>query len=448
MTAIEIASTTSGAASAGAKPKGAETGGNGAFSAIYDSFSRETADSRTADARATDPRSEDGQTGDDPIGDEQAGKAPIGKRQIRDQHPTQRAASLTASASESDEQHTDGSGEPKDAADDLTRFLGMATGLSAGAAPAAGESQPKQSSTPLRRDILPSMPNATDADADQPGQAVRLIVIGRETHFAPVIARAPDNAAAATQPTTALPEADATNADAKPAKSKPDDAPFIGKEAVEQPRRAVPTGMAAGSAATVAVDAGLTETGALVRVADQIISQARELNAATNASMGTGMPVPPESGGPVRILRLQLQPEHLGVVTARLRIVGGVLELRLTADRQQSVEVLQQDRDGLIEALRRAGYRAEIASIEFARSQAPQAPAPAPGHGGAGGQSPQGFAGQQGGGGNPGQSSQGGNAGGSAGNGAAGNQRSHEPGIGGNDDAATRHSHEPQAIYL
>ncbi|MGI6245356.1 MAG: flagellar hook-length control protein FliK [Pseudochelatococcus sp.] len=140
--------------------------------------------------------------------------------------------------------------------------------------------------------------------------------------------------------------------------------------------------LAGASKAAVNVGGVDSVSGALSGAVEQIVAQARELAglsapaaaaAPANVARSTPAFTAVQDGGPVRILRLQLQPEELGLVTARLRIVGGVLEVRLTADRQQSVEALRRDQEGLLETLRRAGYKAEIASIDFAR---PHTPAP------------------------------------------------------------------------
>lgn len=301
----------------------------------------------------------------------------------------------------------DGRDTPATGADELTHLLGF-NATSMGGAQGARETN---SRTALRHPSSQQLPGAaiSEATAEQPRTA-RIIVIGRETHFAPVnLPAASDHGTALSPVTTALPtEAGRQQADepgirqAEPALA--DIRPGIEKirdntQRTSQPASALgdgddllPAGTQTGDVQTASVsdDAG---AGPLVRIADQIVAQARDLTAPAGSSATAAQAQ--HMNGPVRILRLQLQPEELGLVTARLRIVAGVLELRLTVDRQQSVEVLKQDRDGLLEALRRAGYTAEIASIEFARppASAPQAPANPSGQSFA-----QGFTGENGGG--------------------------------------------------
>lgn len=282
-------------------------------------------------------------------------------------------------------------------ANDLTQLLGFA------AMPMreAQDTQGPGFRTALRRHPQPQLPGAVSADmgAEQP-RTVRIAVTGRETHFAPVnLPAATDHASAALPADEALPADAGRRQAAVPDIRTVADTVAAARLTVEKAgnetqRDPLPAGMQTGDVQAVPAGDG-TATGTLVRLADQIVAQARELAApAGSAATAAQAHQSAHAGGPVRILRLQLQPEELGLVTARLRIVAGVLELRLTADRQQSVEVLKKDSDGLLEALRRAGYTAEIASIEFARpaSSAQQSPANPSGQSHA-----QGFAGESGG---------------------------------------------------
>ncbi|MGV6874654.1 flagellar hook-length control protein FliK [Pseudochelatococcus sp. B33] len=546
MSAIDVASTMNGPAPAGAKSKTADAGEDGgAFSLIYESVAREPADGKAGPDGATSKGADAGKGG--------------GPRSAVDGPATRKPAAGEAAGPEgepADEGHAErvvADAPQKDgveAADDLTRLLGIGTPP----AQAASAAQEPQSATPLRRDVLPQPSHArnTDAEAGQRPQAARIVVIGRETHFAPVnvgspgspngrpaadmavsapddptagriaraaaiageaVARQPhpagagtknastaqaravdlkavtvpiaDEAAATGQPhptragakageaavaqagasdlkaatapgAAALAEEAAATRAPHPSRAEAKDARaeagFAGSRTREETARSLLPTAATGTGAQAVPDSAVSpDTGALVRLADQIVAQivaqARELTAA-----GAPLPqAPHQSGGPVRILHLQLQPEELGLVTARLRIVGGVLELRLTADRQQSVEVLQQDREGLIEALRRAGYKAEVASIEFARPQAlHQAPAQTAAGNGSGQSPSQEFSGQEfsghDGGSAAGDPDRSPDRGGS-GHGAA-NGRPEGDVKGGNGDKPARRSDEPQAIYL
>lgn len=357
-----------------------------------------------------------------------------------------------------------------DNTDDLARILGAGDPQ----VQIATQDQEAASSIRSRRDYATHPPLKQDAEVSQPASVKRVVVLGRETHFAPVDVRASDSrmfthqtnvpvtdseqiidrlptpamgiANAADSPTRGFSASGTVGAPVPPVNAvRGGLSTFSTRE--DAPRNASSVTLATGSLPAIAVEAVQPEAGALVRIADQIVAQARELRAGTSLSPIADVAQSPlHAGGPVRILRLQLQPEELGLVTARLRIVGGVLELRLTADKPQSVDVLQQDRDGLIEALRRAGYKAEIASIEFGRSQSTvPATAPPPNGNGSGHSSSQGF-GSEGNGNTPTGFDRSPDRGG-AGDGTERHSRPDEN-VTDAGDTATRRSDEQQAIYL
>jgi len=67
---------------------------------------------------------------------------------------------------------------------------------------------------------------------------------------------------------------------------------------------------------------------------------------------------------PVRMLTLQLDPPSMGTVTVRMRLAGDAVEVRLSADRQETTQLLRQERGALMDAMRSAGYTFDIASID------------------------------------------------------------------------------------
>lgn len=70
----------------------------------------------------------------------------------------------------------------------------------------------------------------------------------------------------------------------------------------------------------------------------------------------TGVEVISErSNGAVKTLSIRLQPEDLGTVTARLRLVPEGMQVELIADRRETAERLATDRDMLGKALQSAG---------------------------------------------------------------------------------------------
>lgn len=485
MSAIDITPTNGGAMSSTTRGGAAATSDDGAFSLIYETVARDPDDRKAGSEKQADPETRDEQpatknlaanarvrlesvvarqTLGDPVADDTGGDtAPALADDTADAASTADEPSRKRTAEHRSEDRPE---------DNLTRLLGQSIGS---AQEAQGAAETRQSA-PLRRDASPQMLAAQEAGAEagQTQQTARIVVIGRETHFAPVNVPAretptpatasTDAKAAAVQPlddalqpvrtatvgatrsTATQPEHNEpaqaattpSNTRAKPAtaehntiaqvattlgetRAKPvtpgaatvqpgplsDDATEPAQDNAATNNRAErasgdtlaaterrpgmlattrslhgardeSSAAAQQSAATgtgalgIAADASTADAGTLVRIANQIIAQARDLTtAATPAQQQAAQVANPavENSGPVRILRIQLQPEELGLVTARMRIVGGVLELRLTADKAQSVEILQRDRDGLLDSLRRAGYTAEIASIEFSRHQ-------------------------------------------------------------------------------
>ena len=71
---------------------------------------------------------------------------------------------------------------------------------------------------------------------------------------------------------------------------------------------------------------------------------------------------------PVRILTLQLDPPDLGAVIVKMRLIGGAVEVRLSADRYETTQMLQQERGALTDVMQSAGYAFDIASIDHSRA--------------------------------------------------------------------------------
>uniref|UniRef100_Q07SG2 Flagellar hook-length control protein n=1 Tax=Rhodopseudomonas palustris (strain BisA53) TaxID=316055 RepID=Q07SG2_RHOP5 len=71
---------------------------------------------------------------------------------------------------------------------------------------------------------------------------------------------------------------------------------------------------------------------------------------------------------PVRMLTLQLDPPDLGAVTVKMRLTGDAVEIRLTAERYETRQLLETQRSALTDAMQSAGYKFDIASIDQSRS--------------------------------------------------------------------------------
>jgi chemotaxis protein MotD len=70
------------------------------------------------------------------------------------------------------------------------------------------------------------------------------------------------------------------------------------------------------------------------------------------------------SDQPLRILTISLDPPSLGNVTVRLRLAGAAVSVHLAADRRDTSQLLDQQRDSLRELMRSAGYVAEVAPVQ------------------------------------------------------------------------------------
>ena len=86
------------------------------------------------------------------------------------------------------------------------------------------------------------------------------------------------------------------------------------------------------------------------------------------SSSDTALPMPRVADKPVRILTLQLDPPDLGAVIVKMRLIGGAVEVRLSADRYETTQMLQQERGALTDVMQSAGYAFDIASIDHSRA--------------------------------------------------------------------------------
>jgi chemotaxis protein MotD len=71
---------------------------------------------------------------------------------------------------------------------------------------------------------------------------------------------------------------------------------------------------------------------------------------------------------PLRMLTLELDPPNLGAVTVRMRMAGDAVEIRLTADKLETMHMLQKERGALSDAMQSAGYTFDIAAIDHTRA--------------------------------------------------------------------------------
>jgi chemotaxis protein MotD len=67
---------------------------------------------------------------------------------------------------------------------------------------------------------------------------------------------------------------------------------------------------------------------------------------------------------PLKILTINLEPPSLGNVTVRLRLVGNEVSVHLAAERKDTSQMLDQQRDSIRDLMQSAGYVAEIAPVQ------------------------------------------------------------------------------------
>jgi chemotaxis protein MotD len=67
---------------------------------------------------------------------------------------------------------------------------------------------------------------------------------------------------------------------------------------------------------------------------------------------------------PLKILTINLEPPALGNVTVRLRLVGTEVTVQLAAERKDTSQMLDQQRDSIRDLMQSAGYAAEVAPVQ------------------------------------------------------------------------------------
>lgn len=70
------------------------------------------------------------------------------------------------------------------------------------------------------------------------------------------------------------------------------------------------------------------------------------------------------SDQPLKVLTISLEPPALGNVTVRLRLVGAAVSVHLAADRKETSQMLDQQRDSIRELMQSAGYVADVAPVQ------------------------------------------------------------------------------------
>lgn len=98
---------------------------------------------------------------------------------------------------------------------------------------------------------------------------------------------------------------------------------------------------------------------------------ANEVNESSSVGLGaSGGANSRASASSVQILRLKLEPENLGGVTVRMRLLGTRLDLQVEAERPETMRLIKKDKDLLADKLRSAGYAMDALVIKSSESQA------------------------------------------------------------------------------
>ncbi|MFK4509917.1 flagellar hook-length control protein FliK [Bradyrhizobium daqingense] len=99
------------------------------------------------------------------------------------------------------------------------------------------------------------------------------------------------------------------------------------------------------------------------QVASAVVAELKESAAAS------ALPDPTASQAnapdqPLKILTINLEPPALGNVTVRLRLVGTEVSVHLAAERKDTSQLLDQQRDSIRDLMQSAGYVADVAPVQ------------------------------------------------------------------------------------
>lgn len=70
--------------------------------------------------------------------------------------------------------------------------------------------------------------------------------------------------------------------------------------------------------------------------------------------------------GPLRVLHIKLEPDDLGTVVLKMRLVDQSLELHLETSRAETAQLLEKDKEMLTRVLRASGYTPDVVTIQAA----------------------------------------------------------------------------------
>lgn len=101
------------------------------------------------------------------------------------------------------------------------------------------------------------------------------------------------------------------------------------------------------------------------QVANAVVAELKESAAPTASAapdLATSQGNAPNQ--PLKILTINLEPPALGNVTVRLRLVGTEVSVQLAAERKDTSQMLDQQRDSIRDLMQSAGYVADVAPVQ------------------------------------------------------------------------------------
>ncbi|MCP3371994.1 flagellar hook-length control protein FliK [Bradyrhizobium cajani] len=101
------------------------------------------------------------------------------------------------------------------------------------------------------------------------------------------------------------------------------------------------------------------------QIANAVVAELKESPAppaSTAPDLATSQSNTPDQ--PLKILTINLEPPALGNVTVRLRLVGTEVSVHLAAERKDTSQMLDQQRDSIRDLMQSAGYVADVAPVQ------------------------------------------------------------------------------------
>jgi chemotaxis protein MotD len=100
------------------------------------------------------------------------------------------------------------------------------------------------------------------------------------------------------------------------------------------------------------------------QVANAVVAELKESSAPAASAPDLAASQTNAPDQPLKILTVNLEPPALGNVTVRLRLVGTEVSVQLAAERKDTSQMLDQQRDQIRDLMQSAGYVADVAPVQ------------------------------------------------------------------------------------